>query len=169
MPVTSLCFAQQADLKLKNNNSADKIIQTYCNSDFNGARLSNKNYKESGIATIIIPGEGAEPGWDTATIVSGFRLLSTSPSGKGVKITVRYNVIGELDGASEFTKDNKTEDYVFHVKQVNNAWKLVNPDDLPPHISAETAIRHLEHLVKVQKEMRAENLKTIKKLKEIKK
>lgn len=55
------------------------------------------------------------------------------------------------------------ERYIFRVKQVQDSWKLLDPVDLPPHISVPTAIKHIEMLMQTQDE--PEGPATIKKLK----
>jgi len=74
---------------------------------------------------------------------------------------VEYAVIG--DWAVDVKIKRLTERYVFRVKQVQDSWKLLDPVDLPPHISIPTAIKHIEMLMQIQEE--PEGPAIIKKLK----
>jgi len=160
----TICSWQQLNALEHNQKSAsgpDKAVAAYCKADYEGATLSTENYRRSGIAALLWKVEEIGPAWDYAILVEGYRIASVSIKGGQSEVTVEYAVVGEWAGDVKIKK--RTERHVFQVKQVQGSWKLLDPVDLPPHISVPTAIRHIEMLMRTQEE--PEGPATIKKLK----
>jgi hypothetical protein len=160
------CFVVAGCLQREDNQNhrttgPEEVVATYCKADFEGATLSTKNYNKSGIAALLWKVEETGPAWDYAILIEGFRITSVAKKGDQSEVTVEYAVIGEW--AVDVKIKRHTEHHVFQVKQVQASWKLLDPVDLPPHISIPTAIRHIEMLMRIQEE--PEGPATIKKLK----
>jgi len=121
----------------------EELMAAYCKADFEGATLSTENYNKSGIAALL---------WkvEENLLIEGFRITSVAKKGDQSEVTVEYAVIGEW--AVDVKIKRYTERHAFQVKQVQVSWKLLDPVDLPPHISIPTAIRHIEMLMRIQEE-----------------
>ena len=149
------CFIVTGWVKAEENqkhaaNGPEEVVAEYCKADSEGATLSTENYNKSGIAALLWKVEEIGPAWDYAILIKAFRVGSVSMKGGQSEVIVEYSVIGEWGMDVEIKR--QTERYKFQVKQVQGSWKLLDPVDLPPHISVPTAIRHIEELMRIQDE-----------------
>jgi hypothetical protein len=144
------------------------LVQRYCEADLRGATLSTENYRKSGLGEFIISAAGRESaGWDTATIIKGFEILSADLTPGQAVVNVKYESLGEVDSIEIRIKRNR-EYYNFSLVKKSGIWKLINPYDLRPHISIETAINHIQSLYNEDKELQPNLYYIIRKLKELK-
>jgi len=142
------------------------LVQRYCEADLNGAMLGTENYKKSGLDEIIVAEEGhISPGWDTVTLIKGFKILGVTMGAHQGAVQVQYEVMGEL--ADEVRLDQRTEDYDFRLVKKDGHWKLIEPYDLNPHISIETAIKHMQALYEEEREQQPQAPEVIRKLREL--
>ena len=123
-----------------------KVVETFCRFDSEGGLLSTENSKRSGIFDYISLSKGPFPAWDTATLITGYKILSVSSQSETAKVLLQYDVIGEIPGEELVVRKMK-EKTRFRLRRVDGAWKIVDPNNLRPHISIETAISHLQYLV----------------------
>ncbi len=133
--------------------TAAHLVSRYCKADFDGAMLSAASYQRSGLSSITIAADSMGPAWDTAVLVQAFHVLANkelAPGKDSLEVKVEYSVLGEWAGAGEPTEIKRTEQYVFHVRQVHGTLKLIEPIDLPPHISINAAIKHMRSLLQTQ-------------------
>ena len=145
-------FACSNQRSLETETAAVKnIVETYCKADLNGARLSAKNYSKSDIHNIITVGDFTEPGWDTASLIKKYLITAVKLNEKNATVTVSYDALGEITGTEEVILNKKTEECTFDLVKINGKWKLKNPYDLNPHISINTAIKHIEELYNAEK------------------
>lgn len=123
-----------------------KVVETFCRLDLDGGLLSTENSERSRIFDYISLTEGPFPGWDTATLVTGYKILSVSSHTDTAEVLLQYHIIGEIPG-EELVIKKRTEKSRFRLRRVNGAWKIIDPNNLRPHISIETAISHLQYLI----------------------
>jgi hypothetical protein len=129
------------------NEDLRKVVEVFCRLDLDGGLLSTENSKRSGIFDYISLSEGPFPAWDTVTLVEGYEVLSVSSRSDAGEVLLRYDVIGEIPGAAELVIKKRKEETRFRLRRINGMWKIIDPNDLLPHISVETAINHLHSLV----------------------
>ncbi len=141
-----------------------KVVETFCHLDLDGGLLSTENSKRSGIFDYISLSEGPFPAWDTATLVTGYRILSLSCHSDSAAVLLQYDVIGEIPG-EELVMTKRKEKSHFRLTQVNGTWKIIDPNNLRPHILVETAIGHLQRLIDSKSNESPEIPKVIEKLK----
>jgi hypothetical protein len=123
--------------------SPEAVVRAYCQADFDGATLSSKSYEMSCLPKITAPSEGGTPGWDTASLISEFTISHSGDSHVGEQdVTVRFNLLGPLTMLC-FEPGIRDEYYVFHTRKTGDKWMVMDPHDLPPHISVNSAIRQL--------------------------
>lgn len=169
-PATALIFVLITGLLHVANASAKpyeeqrKVVETFCRLDLDGGLLSTENSKRSGIFDYISLSEGPFPAWDTATLVAGYRILSVSSHSDSAKVLLQYDVIGEIS-SEELVITKKEEKSHFRLRRVNGTWKIIDPNNLRPHILVETAISHLQHLIDSKSNESPEIPKVIEKLK----
>jgi hypothetical protein len=154
-----------AETKQKIPESPRDLTLHFLKLDFEGARLGSDDYRKSGIAEFIVPGEYMSPGWDMAIVIRKYEIEKTRPKSDRVAVTVKYDVIGSV--SNELTIKSQTEHYTFRFKQKVDRWFMIEPYDLPPHISVNTAIRHLDHLLKIQGENSTTTRSQIEKLRQL--
>ena len=143
------------------------LVQRYCEADLNGAMLGTKNYLASGLKEIIVAEEGhVSPGWDTVTLIKGFKILGVTMGAHQAAVKVRYEVIGEEDNI-KVRPHKTTKDYDFRLVKKDGQWKLIEPYNLRPHISIETSIKHRQALYEEGKERQPNAPEIIRKLREL--
>jgi len=124
-----------------------RVVETFCRLDLAGGLLSSENSKRSGIFDYISLSDGPFPAWDSVTLVEGYELLSVSSRSDTGEVLLRYDVIGEIPGAAELVINKRKEETRFRLRRIDGMWKIIDPNNLLPHISVETAINHLQSLV----------------------
>jgi hypothetical protein len=143
--IFSFCYAEN---ELKQFDNPRQLVEFYCKADFEGVFLSSENYKKSNIGKFIIRGEYMSPAWDTVVLIKDYKIQEEKQNNNNSSISVNYDVIGYC--SRDVTIKRKNELYVFRLKKQNNQWVLIEPYDLPQHISIETAIKHFKSLEKTQ-------------------
>jgi len=146
--------------------SSRELTKLFCKLDFEGARLSTDSYQKSDIAKFLVPGEFESPGWDTVVLVTKYKIEKENLNDKQASVTVSYDVIGTV--SSDLTVMKHKAPYTFRFKKQKNRWVMIEPYDLPQHISIDTAIKHLEGLLKIQGEVEPSTTAVIEKLKQLK-
>jgi hypothetical protein len=129
------------------NQEPRQVVELFCRLDIGGGLLSTENSKLSGIFNSIVLSNGFFSAWDTVTLITGYHILFVSSNSDTAQVLVRYDVIGEIPGAAKLLLEDKQEESLFQLKRTGGAWKIVDPNNLRPHISVDTAIRHLQALV----------------------
>jgi hypothetical protein len=129
----SLLFAVPPALPGKYPSTPADVVRMYCEFDLKTGRISTANFAK--LPPLVTWEE--EPGWDTVTIVSGFRILSSKLFDRRATVSVRWDVLGHSE-AENVTKDRKSEVVEYQLKQINGLWKIDEPV-IPPHILLSTA------------------------------
>ncbi len=96
--LTCLAASSSEPVHVRESESPQATVTKYCDLDFSGARLAGESYAK--VEHLTRWSHPAEPAWDAATVVSGFNVISSKQSGKHAVITVRYTILGELEGPS---------------------------------------------------------------------
>jgi hypothetical protein len=109
-----------------------EVVRQYCEFDFRIGRISSKNLAQLPPLTTW----EEEPGWDGATVVSGFQIVSTRLSQDRAIVTVRWQVVGEYS-AERVLVEQKEEVVEYQLKLVGAVWKIDSPA-ICPHVSAAT-------------------------------
>jgi hypothetical protein len=151
----------------KNPHLADPqtVVAAYCRADCEGATLSSENYTKSYIPDLLLKREPIGPAWDIAVLIEGFRIVSVSSTADESEVTVEFFVVADWEGIIGLKVEKRTDRHVFKLRRVQNEWKLLDPVDLPPHISLATAIRHTEMLLKIQREVQPDAPEVIRRMK----
>lgn len=145
----------------------EELVAMYCRNDFDGTFLGSEPIQSSEIDKIFVPTEASPPGWDMASIVEEFQVeppQNIHSSDSEIQIKVVYKVLAELGFDVELGPKDSTENYVFHAKKINGMWKLMRPLDLRPHISVDSAVRHMKELMRNQADSTPESLQVLRKL-----
>lgn len=119
--------------------TAEATVRMFCELDSAGKRLSSETWPA--VRPYIAWQE--EPGWDRVTIITGFRVGTaqrTSDTSSSVK--VEYAVLGTAD--RDFHRAVASKSVVFQVVKTALGWKITSPDFLPPHVLAQSLLKHLE-------------------------
>jgi hypothetical protein len=161
------CTNKQTSFEAEST-AAKSLVETYCKADLNGANLSTDNFLKSGLSSFLVSGEFESPGWDTVSLIIKYTITYSKVNGKEAIITVSYDTLGEIPGAEEVTIDKRIENYNFKLVKIDGKWRLKTPYDLKPHISIDTAIRHIQVLYKTEKEAQPNAPKVIQRLKQLK-
>jgi hypothetical protein len=109
-----------------------QVVQRYCEFDSNVGRISSANFAKLPSLTTW----DEEPGWDTVTVISGFKVISSKQSQGSAVVTVRWNVLGYSE-AENVTKQQKAEIVSYKLRRVKGQWKIESPI-LQPHVSLTT-------------------------------
>jgi hypothetical protein len=124
------------------------VVRQYCRLDAEGARLSSDNPNvEQYFALVKWPDE---PGWDGAVVVRNFAVTHSKPGQSRSAVTVRYFVLGDMDGATVTDSKHHTELVTFTLTKSGGTWKIDGPL-IPPHISVHAAIASLQSLLRTER------------------
>jgi hypothetical protein len=118
------------------------VVQEYCQLDFDGGRLG----AGEGERIFSFVTWEAEPGWDTAVIVSSFDVHEARQDGPRAQVTVDYRVVGRFEGRPPTVLGEASERAEFRLIQRGNSW-LIDHGQIPPHASLPAFIAHLETLI----------------------
>lgn len=103
-----------------------------------GGRLKTK----SKIYSLTTDAEDAV--WDTAWVVSDYRIDSCETIGHDSIVNINYKIIGSISssegGFPVFTEEVKNETVAFHVTKKIGHWKISDVSHLRPHVSVTAAI-----------------------------
>jgi hypothetical protein len=140
--------------------SPEVAIEKYCKLDLEGVNLSSERAKKI-FPFIYWPiGGKVNPGWDFMVVVSNYSIKRKATVRKFdhdvVQFEVSYDVLGLVHGGPEFIEKSEKETIIIEAIKINNGWKIVNPI-LPPHVSIETAINHLNDLLNDYNEIERKN------------
>jgi len=122
------------------------VVKEYCRLDSQGARLSSANWPR--VAPLVSWEE--EPGWETATIISRYRIQSTTVRPDHAIVIVVFRIIGQLEDDKPFASKRKYETLAFRLERAGDSWKIVRPV-APPHVSARAMMEHLRGLIEREK------------------
>lgn len=124
-------------------NTPEAAVEAYCRSDFNGDGLDSDSVKKLWQYTTFEDG----PGYDTVTIISGFKVVSTQMiSTNMARVTVKYNtLVKDAEIYEQPIIKKGVETTVYKLQKQGGRWKITAPQ-LQPHISLERMIKHLEEL-----------------------
>ena len=125
-------FTQIGSLK----RSPVDIVKRYVRLDQKGARLDVMGFD------VLEPYTDweAEPVWERIVVIQGADVAEDYRKWEiidnlDVIIPVTFRVRGIVDlVTATFTPDERTEEVRFHVKEVRNSWRIVEPV-IPPHIA----------------------------------
>lgn len=109
-----------------------EVVRQYCDFDLKTGRISTANFGK--LPPLVTWDE--EPGWDTVTVVSGFKILSSKQSQHRAVVTVRWDVLGHAE-AENVTKERTPEIVEYKLKLVKGLWKIESPI-VQPHVSLPT-------------------------------
>ena len=119
------------------------VVRTFCQHDYDGGRLSSDGFSK--IRDIIA--YEAEPGWDSAVVVSGFTIKHQEQKKGSYLVSVKYRVVGFLDGwtwtpIQKMKSDSITEEAVKDFQIILDQGRLkIGGPVFRPHISMDTALR----------------------------
>jgi hypothetical protein len=118
----------------------EEVVKAFCRSDIRGDGLSSDSWRNLQQYTIW---EDA-PGWDTAVIISHFETVPIRAQSYKAEVKVFYRILGRQSG-DDVTLKRNSETRIYRLQKKKGVWRITEPQ-LPPHISARTAIDHLEKL-----------------------
>ena len=78
-----------------------------------------------------------EPGWDSAVVVSSYKVSPSKKQGEKTTVTVTFDVLGLLQ-ADDFIFGRKSKSIDFSLVRTHAEWKIAKPMILP-HISVDSA------------------------------
>jgi hypothetical protein len=110
----------------------DEVVRQYCEFDFKIGRISSENFAQLPPLTTW----EEESGWDGATVVSGFQIVSTKMSQDRTIVTARWQVLGDFS-AERVVAEQKEEVVEYQLKRVGALWKIDSPV-ISPHVSVAT-------------------------------
>lgn len=135
--ISAIPAASNSEVEL-GKTSARQTVEKYCRLDLKGARVGG---------TMRVPEIfrlGAwkdEPGWDTITVVRGYRLVESRNTKTGAAVRVEYRDIGEI-AENTLSLKSVIENVTFTLRRSNSGWKIVRPA-IQPHLSVDAAIASL--------------------------
>jgi len=149
-------IASGQDSKSSVRLSPESVAKLYCQRDFDGARTKTETYSEMD-HLYLWP---AEPGWDGATLVRRYRVLSSHIDDTHAVVTVEYEALGDIS-AWEFKEEHKSTQVEFKLELGSKEWEWKNDEPelitsalawritaptFEPHISVPYAIKHFSSL-----------------------
>jgi hypothetical protein len=118
-----------------------KILQKYLSLDKKGVRL--EAYSWQGIWPYVAWRE--EPVWGHVVVISQFEVVDDVSQWEVLdaleaKVPVIFEVVGTMYWESAtFVPDPRREFHYFHIKAVQDRWKIIAPQ-LPPHVGRQRLI-----------------------------
>jgi hypothetical protein len=125
--------AEDGNLKPK------EVVQHYCQLQAEGYGISSGGWEK--IGPLVAWSD--EPGWDTAIVISDYKIGKIEIVGKKAMVTVTYFVLG-IDSV-EFVKSKRKETIKFELGMIDGSWKITGPQIIP-HVKKEFMIKHLRKL-----------------------
>ncbi len=119
----------------------EAVVRAYLDADFGGAGTSSETFP-----TLIQYATWPDaPGWDTFTIVSGYRTAPLGrPTSRRAKVRATYAVLGVLEG--EEAKETPKEQIIDYVLvRRGGGWKIASPQ-LEPHVSTAVAMEIVDRM-----------------------
>jgi hypothetical protein len=121
------------------SDSPEKIVENYCQHDFEGSRLSGKTWRE--IANLITWQD--EPGWDIITVISSFAIIDSKQGENEADVIVEYSPSMNIQPGEQYEILTDPKRIDFHLQNVNGIWKISSPM-IMPHVSEEVVLKRLE-------------------------
>lgn len=132
-----------------------EVVRQYCDFDLNTGRISSANFAK---LPPLVTWE-VEPGWDTVTVVSGFRIVSSKQFQRRALVAVNWDVLGYSEGEN-VKKERKSEVVDYKLRLVKGVWKIESPA-IPPHVSLPTVRAFVLSQFKKEPERQAKWLKSL--------
>jgi len=98
--------------------SPTATVTKYCQLDFNGARTRSETFEKLDHMVLW----HTEPGWDVARLVRSYKIVSVRTTGTRSAVTVEYDVIGDVEGGEQLTKNPHKERVVFSLELGDKEW-----------------------------------------------
>lgn len=121
--------------------SPKDVVLKFCLSDAEGKRLSSDTW--TAIMPLITWTD--EPGWDTAVVISDFRVINAEVSSVKATVSVKYHILGSV--SVDFKKGDTYETEKFELVYVNGTWKIDKPV-ITPHVYKKAIIKHFREIQK---------------------
>jgi len=112
-----------------------KIVERYLSLDSRGARLNARSFEV--LQPYIAWKE--EPTWGWVVVISKYEVIDDVTQWKIINklealIPVTYQVVGTMYWeTATFSPESYNETRQFHIKEIQNQWKIVAPQ-IPPHV-----------------------------------
>ena len=116
------------------------VVRAYLEADLRGAGTSSETFPS--LRQYAVWPDA--PGWDTFTIVSGYRTAAIGRNTRRATVRATYDVLGVLEG--EEAKETPKEQVVEYVLvRRSGRWKIASPQ-LEPHVSTDVAMKLIDGL-----------------------
>lgn len=136
------------------------VVDAYCLESFNGAGSSSETWEKIQKYTVW---EDA-PGWDTAVVVSNYKITKISESPNTAEIKVEYEIIADLPAdirGFKLLTDRLSVVFLYKLIKQEGHWKIKSPQE-PPHISRSAEIKKLNTYISVKRDVNTiKNIKSI--------
>lgn len=124
-----------------------QTVDLYAHADYDGVRLSYGDYM-SYITTRLLSLYGTdevnEGGYDTVYIIKGYKIIEEKMYSDYANVVIRYDILCKIDPNKSICND-RIEDVVVKLVQVNNEWRLKYPI-VPPRISIDAGIKDTKRM-----------------------
>jgi len=86
-----------------------------------------------------------EPGWDTFTVIRGYRMHPVIQQGDSAQVAVEYDVLAEGAGGNVISK-HETTPWLVRLRRMDGHWRVVDPESQKaPSLSISAALRYVAH------------------------
>jgi hypothetical protein len=116
-----------------------EVVQKYCQFQAEGHGITSGGWGK--IGPLVAWSD--EPGWDTAFVISDYKIGKVEIVGTKAMVTVTYFVLG-VDSV-EFIKSKRKEIIKFELGMIDGRWKITGPQIIP-HVKKEFMIKHSRKL-----------------------
>ena len=124
------------------------VVMAYCSLDSAGAKCHGGQIDT--LSTLYIL--SGEPGWDQSMVIDGYELVQSHQSEDTAVVTIRYHIVGWLDGGSLHVPGEKPYDHLpavakeeivnFKLTQQGDCWRIMGPL-MMPHTSVANTISRI--------------------------
>lgn len=129
----------------------EKAIAAYLQYDFDGERLGS----DVSVHIDKLTANQYEPAWDVMTLVTGYQIRSIKQNNDNAVVTVVFNKAWEI--ARKFKAESIKDEFVnILLIKIKGCWK-VGPPFYQPHVSSNTALKHLEKLIEDGRKSKMDN------------
>ena len=125
-------------------NDPAQLIEKYLSLDKRGARLEAYSFEV--LSPYIDWRE--EPSWGRIVVISKYKVIDDVSQWEIINslealIPVTFEVVGTMHwGTATFLPESRVELEHFHVKAVQNRWRIIAPQ-LPPHVGKRRLIEYV--------------------------
>ena len=125
-------------------NDPSKLVQKYLSLDSRGARLNVHSFE---VLTPYIAWK-EEPAWGQVVVISKYEVMEDVTQWEIINsmeafIPVTFHVVGTMYWeAANFLPETYKEVRRFHVKAIDNQWRIAAPQ-LPPHVGKKRLIDYV--------------------------